>query len=102
MRGSRRRGPALKLTDIAFTAMTAHDARRFEALSAGYGYRVCDRGDDPGTHHFFTRLENLPDKLIFDLLQEPWVGGCVLWLWDETEDMPEVHAFATRNFTITR
>jgi hypothetical protein len=91
-----------KITDVSFLTMGARDAQRFETLLQSFGYRVRDYGDEPGTHAFVTRLENMPQKLVFKLLQAPWESGCVLWLWDETENMPEVHAFAARNFTITR
>lgn len=90
------------MTDVVFTTMTARDAQRFEEIAGDFGYRVCDRGGGPGTHVFFTRLENLPDAMIFALLQEPWMRGCVLWMWDEMEDTPEVHAFATQSLTLTR
>lgn len=91
-----------KLTDVVFIAKTRIDAERFQKLLERFGYRLTDLGDEPGTHLFWTRLENMPDAVNDAILRAPWADGCVLWRWDECEDRPEINVFETRTLTVIR
>lgn len=91
-----------KLTDVVFIAKTERDAERFQELLNDFGYRTKDLGGGPGTHVFWTRLENLPEAVLDSVLRAPWADGCLLWRWDETEDRPEINVFETRTLTVIR
>ena len=98
--------------DCAFIAMDRRDATRFTELVAdlydhyGTGWRVQPQESSgpkvAGGHVYYIGFNYAPGELLDALVREKWSATCVLWWWDEGNDVPLVRTWNVREPEVSR